>query len=179
MDASLPTTQKSRLPACHGKLATALFALVLVFCSDNMLLAQIFDLRSRSGDQHLTHDLQSTVLEFAEVRWDVLNASQRDGAVVVLEADVFEMVSGRSRFLQDTGLFLTIINSSGRNNWQVVNGTARTRHASGQTSANVTASGRGNGHASLGVVVSMISSNPQQITAGDYQTRLVGTITAF
>ena len=133
MDASLLTTLKSRFSACHGKLETALFALVIFCCSENMLLAQVFDLRSRSGYQHLTHDLQSTVLEFAEVRWDVLNASQRDGAMVVLQADVFEMVNGRSKFVQDTGLSLTIRNSAGRNNWQVIDGAARTSYINGRT----------------------------------------------
>ncbi len=159
-------------------LRRAAVAFLFLLFSVDLASAQHLAIRSREKDQHIIHDFSGDEQLFREVRWDIHNSASREGIAVVWTIDAFESRSGKNHFLADAGLGLRIRNAVPGNSWQVTQATDQTNVSKGDRTATVSAICSRHGDATIGVVVVFQTSQTTIPASGEYQTRLVGTITA-
>jgi hypothetical protein len=77
----------------------------------------------------------------------------------------------------DTRLDLRVIQSVDRADWTVATQTDQSDMAQGEEFAHTFAVSRDRGNGQLGIVVTFVNFDFTQLTTGEYETTLVGTIT--
>ena len=127
--------------------------------------------------QQLAHNGQNAFQVFPEVKWVVVNPQGRDGAVVALTCAAFSSTLD-SRSQADVQLDLRVIRAPGRGDWRVDKATDVSDVDAGRGSADVVASSTRRGNAQLGIVVTFANDDLTLLLPSDYETTLVGTITA-
>jgi len=128
--------------------------------------------------KQMAHDGQSAPQVFPEVKWIGINAQGHDGGIVNWECGAFtSTVDARSKV--DVQLDLREIRVSGDTDWRADKSTDLSNVAGGDGTAGVMATSTENGNGQFGIVVTFYNHDASILLSGDYETTLVGTITAF
>jgi hypothetical protein len=126
--------------------------------------------------QTIQHNGLGEPQTFPEVRWIIISPQSRRGAVVEMACAAFaNTLDGSQRV--DTRLELRVLQSVDRADWTVATPTDQSDIADGQETAHTFAVSRDRGNGQLGIVVTFVNFDFTQLTTGEYETTLVGTIT--
>jgi hypothetical protein len=126
--------------------------------------------------QRIEHNGLSEPQAFPEVKWVIINPQGRQGAVVEMSCAAFANTLDAG-FRADTRLDLRVIRSNQDADWVVVEPSDQTDVAQGHDTAHTVAMSTERGNGQLGIVVTFLNHDFSQLTTGDYETVLVGTIT--
>lgn len=113
---------------------------------------------------------------FPEVRWIIVNPQGRRGAVVEMSCAAFANTLDASLRV-DARLDLRVIRSNQDADWTVVAPSDQTDIAQGYDTAHIVGMSTERGNGQLGIVVTFVNYDFTQLTTGEYETVLVGTIT--
>jgi len=128
------------------------------------------------GLQQLVHDETNADQVFSPQNWTV-KANAPGGVSVSFTAQTpFNHVN--QPFQRDVGLALAVGNIAGPGSWNVGTADAASDYASGLSEATVSASSNGIGRAELALTVRFITDTFGTFATGDYNTTIVGTVTA-
>lgn len=126
--------------------------------------------------QTIEHNGLSEPQVFPEVKWIIINPQGRRGAVVEMSCAAFANTLDASLRV-DTRLDLRVIRSNQDADWSLLTRSDQTDIARGYDTAHAVALSNEHGNGQLGIVVTFVNSDFTQLTTGEYETVLVGTIT--
>lgn len=130
-------------------------------------------------DVEINHDESDNDQAFPSQDW-VVKANVLGGVLVAFEAQSPFTHTVDNSFKRDAKLTLSLGATLGPAEWTVTQATDTTDYQAGGDSlkAAVTASSNGVGRATFGLAVEFITDNYGTFAAGDYESTIVGTVTA-
>jgi len=128
-------------------------------------------------DAQIDHDETDNDLSFPNQQW-VVKANVLSGVMVAFEAQSPFTHTVDPTFQRDAKLTLSLGGTQGPADWTITQATDTTDYANASPTAVVTASSSGVGRASLDLAVQFITDNYGTFAAGDYESTVVGTVTA-
>lgn len=168
----------------HYGLPRPLAAAAVIFWIGGLLApetatAQGLRLNATGGKiKQMAHNGQSAPQVFPEVKWIAVNGQGRNGGIVNLECAAFtSTLDARSQV--DVQLDMRVIRVSGDTDWHVDKSSDLSNVAGGDATADVFASSTDRGNGQFGIVVTFYNHDASVLLSGNYETTLVGTITAF
>lgn len=128
------------------------------------------------ANQARSHDLSDGPQALPEATWS-LTSTESTGATVELSCGPFSH-STRTTVKTDCKLNLRVLGSAGSASWATLVTSDQTNVAAGDQTAAVSARSSGTGDGSLGLTVTLQSSDFSTLGAGDHVVTITGTISA-
>ncbi|SMP58289.1 hypothetical protein SAMN06265222_10633 [Neorhodopirellula lusitana] len=128
-------------------------------------------------DAALTHDESDSNQAFPNQTWSVVGNNISGVSVAFTTATPFVHSTDPS-YKRDVKLGLAVGTTSGPGTWTVTQALDTTDHANSDNEASVTASSNGTASASFNLAVNFITGTYGSFPSGNYETTVVGTVTA-
>lgn len=128
-------------------------------------------------EAQVDHDETDNDLSFPSQQW-VVKANVLGGVMVAFEAQSPFIHTVDPTFKRDARLSLSLGATLGPAVWNITQPIAATDYANALPTAAVTASSSGVGRATFDLAVQFITDNYGTFAAGDYESTIVGTVTA-
>lgn len=125
----------------------------------------------------INHDESDNDQSFPAQSW-VVKGNVIGGVTVSFVASTPFTHTTNAEFKRDAKLSLSLGATAGPANWNISQATAETDYAGNSNTATVSASSDGVGRASFDLAVQFITDNYGTFAAGDYESTVVGTVTA-
>ena len=125
----------------------------------------------------MTHDQSDNDLSFPNQAW-VVKANVLSGVTVGFAVQSPFVHTTDATFKRDARLSLAVNSSLGPATWTVTTASDQTDYANADDSASVVAESNGVGRATFDLAVQFITNDFGTFAAGNYETTVVGTVTA-